>query len=211
MMTDPSFAASVATMLVDHGGTWSGTAAELLALVPCAAADATRLAVRLSEAEGELAAAGVTVQRRRQAGTGRRLLVLRLDAASLRTSENRPPAGVTLGCGSLVAAARSKGGASLVATALNAGGGVTLGAAWDRTAQNCQEAPVDGLLAVYAADQAAGVTLPGQQLVAHYAQACAREGLGEFGGRKAEIGERDPLAAVYGAAMAAVLRNDHER
>ena len=51
---------------------------------PRAAPDATRLSGMLGEVVAELAAAGVTVERHRQAGTGARMLALRLDVA-------RPP------------------------------------------------------------------------------------------------------------------------
>ena len=71
-------ARALLALLGEHGGAWSVTAGDLLALVQDTAADATGLAMRLGEAEGDLAAAGVMVERRRQAGTGARVLVLRL-------------------------------------------------------------------------------------------------------------------------------------
>lgn len=59
---------------------FEGTTADLLALMPDAAADATRLAKRLGGMASELAAAGVVLERRREAGTGRRVVTLRLAA-----------------------------------------------------------------------------------------------------------------------------------
>jgi hypothetical protein len=71
---------------------WSGTAADLLALLPDAAPDATRLAKRLNGMAAELGAAGVVIERERQARTGTRRLVLRLaaDVALPKMPENGP-------------------------------------------------------------------------------------------------------------------------
>ena len=101
-------------LLLDHGGAWQGTAGELLALVPGAAADATRLAVRLGATEGELAAAGITVQRHRKPGTGARMLALRLGE------------GVTLGDTSLATAPFIEGAGGLITLDMSGGGDVTL-------------------------------------------------------------------------------------
>ena len=59
---------------------WEGTATELLALLPPDAgrADATRVAGVLRAAAKGLRDFGVVVETRREAGTGRRLLTLRL-------------------------------------------------------------------------------------------------------------------------------------
>lgn len=64
-------ASAMARLLGAHGGRWEGTAGDLLALLPRVAPDATRLARRLANA-------GMSIARRREAGTGRRVLVLTL-------------------------------------------------------------------------------------------------------------------------------------
>jgi hypothetical protein len=63
---------------------WSGTASSLLTLVPGVAPDATRLSRLLVLLADDLAAAGVLVERRRQAGTGQRVLTLLADGADAR-------------------------------------------------------------------------------------------------------------------------------
>jgi hypothetical protein len=81
MLDNVEFAAALREAVRIRCDAWSGTTSELLTMVPGAAADGTRLARRLTDAAADLAAAGVTVERRRQPGTGARLLVLRLVAA----------------------------------------------------------------------------------------------------------------------------------
>jgi hypothetical protein len=71
-----AFTASLVALLDEHAGTWSGSAAELHELLPGHAADAVRLAKTLTRAADELTAAGITIERKRQAGTGARILVL---------------------------------------------------------------------------------------------------------------------------------------
>ena len=91
-----TFVGAIVTLLHEHAGTWSGTAAELHALLPGHAADAPRLAKALTQAVDDLAAAGITIERRRQPGTGARILVL--------TREAEQPAaagGVTVGLASI--------------------------------------------------------------------------------------------------------------
>jgi hypothetical protein len=108
MLNDADFSASVAALLTRRGGAWQGTAAELLALLPGVAADATRLSVRLGEAAGELAAAGLVIERRRKAGTGARELALRLGEAQLVSGATQGPGeGVTLANGSTETATNS--------------------------------------------------------------------------------------------------------
>lgn len=75
--------AALAALLREHGGLWTGTAAVLLAYLPEAAVDPTRLAKRLDDAAPALGAAGVTLAWTREAGTGRRLLALRLAIVTL--------------------------------------------------------------------------------------------------------------------------------
>jgi len=73
-----SMVAGIVALVRQHGGSWQGCARDLLALLPDAAPDATRLAKRITEAACDLAAVGVVIERRREAGTGRRVLVLRV-------------------------------------------------------------------------------------------------------------------------------------
>jgi predicted RNA-binding Zn-ribbon protein involved in translation (DUF1610 family) len=75
-----TLADALVTLLGEHAGTWSGTAAELHALLPGHAVDAVRLAKALTQAAGDLTAAGITIERKRQAGTGARILALTLGA-----------------------------------------------------------------------------------------------------------------------------------
>jgi predicted RNA-binding Zn-ribbon protein involved in translation (DUF1610 family) len=63
-------------LLDQHASVWSGTAAELHVLLPAHAADAVRLAKALTRAGEDLTAAGITFERKRQPGTGARVLVL---------------------------------------------------------------------------------------------------------------------------------------
>ena len=94
-----TFVGAIVTLLHEHAGTWSGTAAELHALVPGHAADAVRLAKALTQARGDLTAAGITFNRRRQPGTGARIIVL--------TREAEQPAAAGGVTASLVPIARS--------------------------------------------------------------------------------------------------------
>jgi len=90
----PRLAQTVVALLGDRDGGWSGTATDLLALLPGIAADAIRLARLLVNAGADLAAAGVTVQRRREAGTGRRLLALRVGGVPSPLRARGPGEGV---------------------------------------------------------------------------------------------------------------------
>ncbi len=75
-MTDQSITAAVLALLTLHGGAWSGTTADLNALLPGIAPDATRLGKLLTDAADDLAAAGITIERRRQPRTGARIMTL---------------------------------------------------------------------------------------------------------------------------------------
>jgi hypothetical protein len=111
MTTNTDLAASLTTLLRQHGGAWQGTITALLTLLPGTAADATRLARRLTDAADALAAAGVQIERRRQAGTGRRVMVLRLgDAPHLTAMALNAGDGVTLAGGQLVSTMNNEGG-----------------------------------------------------------------------------------------------------
>jgi hypothetical protein len=72
----PTLAAALVTLLEQHAGAWSGSAAELHALMPGHAADPTRLAKALTQAADDLAEAGILIERKRQPGTGARTIVL---------------------------------------------------------------------------------------------------------------------------------------
>jgi hypothetical protein len=79
-----ALASGLVGFLGEHGGRWEGTAGDLLALLPGAAHDATRLAKRL--AGDDVAAAGILIERRRDAGTGRRVLLLDLRKRESQTT-----------------------------------------------------------------------------------------------------------------------------
>jgi len=81
--------AALVTLLTAHARGWSGSAAELHALLPGHAADPTRLAKALTQAADGLTAAGILIERKRQAGTGARIIVL--------TCRAEQPAAVTVG------------------------------------------------------------------------------------------------------------------
>jgi hypothetical protein len=91
-MTDQSFTAAVLALLACHGGTWSGTMADLHALLRATAPDATRLGKLLTTAADSLVAGGITIERQRQPGTGTRFIVLTRRADPLTEA----PPGVTL-------------------------------------------------------------------------------------------------------------------
>ena len=95
-MKPDSIVSSVLDLLDRRGGTWKGTAGELLALTPkTGAPDATRLSKLIGEALPDLHAAGVTITRTRQRRTGRRLMELNRNTLPLADA---PPfsGGVTL-------------------------------------------------------------------------------------------------------------------
>ena len=120
-------ARALLALLGEHGGAWSVTAGDLLALVQDTAADATGLAMRLGEAEGDLAAAGVMVERRRQAGTGARVLVLRLGEVPflhLQGGNSEAAESVTLAAGAelpAITTAGRGGGAGAAGTGAKSG------------------------------------------------------------------------------------------
>ena len=88
MLDNVEFAAALREAVRIRCDAWSGTTSELLTMVPGAAADGTRLARRLTDAAADLAAAGVTVERRRQPGTGARQV-----GKSVDSDENGQPPG----------------------------------------------------------------------------------------------------------------------
>ncbi len=76
-------AAAIVTFIGEHGE-WTGEVAALMRLLPAGVApSASYLSRRLNLAAPDLAAAGVVVERRRQAGTGARVLRLRLSEPSM--------------------------------------------------------------------------------------------------------------------------------
>jgi hypothetical protein len=70
------FVTALVMLLSARARRWSGSAAELHALMPGHAADPTRLAKALTQAADDLAEAGITIERKRQPGTGARIIVL---------------------------------------------------------------------------------------------------------------------------------------
>jgi hypothetical protein len=86
------FVTSLVTLLTAHARGWSGSAAELHALLPGHAADPARLAKALTQAVGDLTAAGVLIERKRQPGTGARIIVLTRQAEQPPTVTAGAPA-----------------------------------------------------------------------------------------------------------------------
>lgn len=130
-------------------------------------------------AGGVMAAAGVAVERRRQAGTGRRVLALRLVVTTESTGENGGAGSVTLAGGLTRANGSEAGGGGMLANAgiaegVTLPGGTAAAAAVDLSKPNIG----DG-----AAGAALGLGAP------ENAEACC-----------------DPVALVFGAAVAAALR-----